>query len=288
MKLHFLYLLLICNTLFAQTQLSFNKSEIECEDKWIAYPTKDSTYTFGFVYIDQQAGPTLQLGGSFQIAADGRYVLTDTLTPYGEYATAGRGNNIKARLIPSSRKVALIPENKLSELMVSATPGWLKGYKSDTTSVNHFYRWGYIYNEWNKSDLALPYLERAHKTDASNADVLAELSYTYNALGKYDKTITLLKNSSNKNCYQYKEFTYALIHLGQLQEADNACKEAIQQCGDKSMKAEIAFNMAGAYYRQKDKTNYAIWSAETKKFAEPDDKWDVQNKKIDKLMQEMK
>jgi tetratricopeptide (TPR) repeat protein len=280
MKLHFLYLLLICNSLFAQTSLTFNKSEIECEDKWIVYHYKDSIYSFGFIYIDQQAGPTLQAGGSFKIAPNGSYTLIDT--------ASAKTYNIKARLIPSSRKVALIPENKLPELLVAATPDWLKVYKSDTSSVNHFYRWGYIYNEWDRSDLALPYLERAQQIDANNSDVLAELSYTYNALGKFEKAVTLLKNSSNKNCYQYKEFTYALIRLGQLQEADNACKEALQQCNDKSMKVEIAFNMAGAYYRQKDKANYAIWSAETKKYTEPNDRWDVQNKKIDKLAEEMK
>lgn len=46
------------------------------------------------------------------------------------------------------------------------------------------------------------------------------------------------------------------------------------------MKAEIALNMAGAYYRRKEKSNYEIWSKETKERAAPNDNFSLNIKKV--------
>jgi tetratricopeptide (TPR) repeat protein len=276
MKFNILYLLLLCNSVFGQTQLEFNKSHIECEDKWVFYPVKDSSYTYGFVYIDDQAGPTMQYGGSFKITADGRYRLNESQIK----------ESIKVRLLPNSGPVAIMPESKLSELQLPVRPDWLIHYKSDTTSARHLYRWGFIYNEFGKPELALTFLEKARQTDPNYKGLLSELAYTYNAVEKYERALDITNEIREKTCYDYKELTYALIKLLRLTEADLKCKEAISACDDKNMKAEIAFNMAGAYFEQNDQDHYYTWSKETKKWAEANDMFSVNIKKLDSKMKE--
>ena len=55
----------------AQNNLIFNKRFIECEDKWVAFQMdKDTSHTYGFIYIDSEAGLTLNLEGSFKQQSD--------------------------------------------------------------------------------------------------------------------------------------------------------------------------------------------------------------------------
>lgn len=272
MKLYFLYLLFLCNNLFAQSTLRFDKSYIECEDKWIAQPSEDSSYTFGFIYIDPQAGPTMHYGGNFKIAADGKFIPGKGLDISG---------TMKVRLEPSQFRVAIIPENKFTELQIPAIPDWLHAYKIDPLPVAVLYKRGYTFNEWDKPELALIALETAQQTDPNYPELSSELAYTYNALGKYEKALDVINDAKVKTCYSYKELTYALIKLGQLAEANTKCKEAMSVCNDKPMKAEIAFNLALEYYKIKDKANYTIWSNETKKWAEPNDRFSISIGKLD-------
>jgi hypothetical protein len=68
----FYLLLLISLNLFSQNQLKFDKRNVQCEDKWVAFQmNKDSTYTFGFIYIDSQAGLTFNSEGQFKIEKNG-------------------------------------------------------------------------------------------------------------------------------------------------------------------------------------------------------------------------
>jgi hypothetical protein len=55
--------------------LSYNLHMSDCENRWVALYHKrdDSNYTYGFVYIDPQAGFTLQIAGSFTIDSEGKY-----------------------------------------------------------------------------------------------------------------------------------------------------------------------------------------------------------------------
>lgn len=61
--------------------------------------------------------------------------------------------------------VAHIPENKFDELKITPIPDWLHFYKSDTSSVQRLFQWGYMYNGWSECAKALTYLERAKDND---------------------------------------------------------------------------------------------------------------------------
>lgn len=63
-----LFVLFISTQAKGQTLLNFNKRFVESEDRWVAFcMDKDSTFSFGFIYIDEQAGLTCKHEGQFKI-----------------------------------------------------------------------------------------------------------------------------------------------------------------------------------------------------------------------------
>ena len=61
-----------------QTDLQFNKKFIQSEDKWVAFSADSiGNHLFGFIYIDAQAGLTLNYNGSFKIDSNGKYILKE-------------------------------------------------------------------------------------------------------------------------------------------------------------------------------------------------------------------
>tara|TARA_B110000091_G_C13481521_1_gene336395 strand:- start:214 stop:600 length:387 start_codon:yes stop_codon:yes gene_type:complete len=72
MRLTIITLLLISNIGFSQTkstELKFETKYYNAVDNWVAFPKKetDSTFAYGFIYIDQMAGITLRYGGKFKV-----------------------------------------------------------------------------------------------------------------------------------------------------------------------------------------------------------------------------
>jgi hypothetical protein len=72
MKCALSFFLLITLSTAGQNPLGFNKRFVESEDKWVAFEMdKDSAYSYGFIYIDPQAGLTFNSEGSFTISSSG-------------------------------------------------------------------------------------------------------------------------------------------------------------------------------------------------------------------------
>ena len=245
----------------AQPSLNFNKRFVECEDKWVAFSiTKDSTYPYGFIYIDEQAGLTFDLAGFMKIDAIGKFIpgKLDTFS-------------MKYRLEPNNVKIALIPESKFDELGLLPVPDWLEIYKTTNDSVGRMVRWGYFYNHWGESAKALAYLEKAYKLNPGYKNAEFELAFAYNALERFNDAIMVLEKAivrTPKECLLYKELSYAQIHIEQLEKASESCTKGIRSCDDKKMKAEIAYNLTYSYFSKKDKANFEVWARETKKWAD--------------------
>ena len=264
--------LLLTTKAYAQPVLKFDKRFVESEDKWVALRGKPGEpYSYGFVYVDSQAGFTMQAGGTFTIDAQGKYIPSPM------------EHNVKVRLQPSQVKVALIPLDKLSELKVEFVPDWLKFYKSDTTSAAHFYRWGFTYNVWDYPAGALKFLKRAYQVDPKFNNLGTELGYTYNAIGQYNKAIEVLlasRSYSSDKCYAYKELSYAQMYSDQLAEAAKTASEGIAACDNKALKAEMAYNIAYRYHLIKNQADFELWSKETRRWAV---KGDVFTVNLDKM-----
>jgi len=258
---YLLFLFSICLTQTrAQSTLNFDKRFVQCEDRWVAFQVnEDSSHSYGFIYIDEQAGLTLNLEGSFKIASDNKFVPTKM-----------DSTNVKVRLEPNNVKVAIIPNSKFEELQISEIPDWLKYYKTDTASIERLFKWGFLYNSWDESVKALTFLEKAQKINSKYKGLEFELAYAYNSLAQYDKAIPVLESAIEdmpNDCLLYKELSYAQMHFGSLAKASVTCKKGISICSDKELRAEIAYNLAYQYYLKKDKDNFADWASETKKWA---------------------
>lgn len=269
----FILLLLVLSPLLlkAQTDLIYNKRFVESENKWVAFQrsAKDSTYQYGFIYIDSQAGLTLNLEGTFKINNNDIFAIVHNVN-------RDEKTNIKMRLQPNQIKVAWIPSSHFAELQISTMPDWMKYYRTDTTSAAHFFRWGFLYNDYGESEKALTYLEPAQKIDPDFKGLAFELAFAYNALGKFDKALPILENNIKKDpadCNSYQDLAYTQIHLDDIDKAIETYDTASKNCTKQSTKCEIAFNIAGHYYKLKVKDKFDHWAAEARKWVTPNDKY---------------
>ncbi|OAQ43644.1 hypothetical protein A5893_16960 [Pedobacter psychrophilus] len=260
MKYFLILLTLTSLNLKAQTDLNFNKRFVECEDKWVAFQiNKDSSYNYGFIYIDPTAGLTLNFEGSFKINSNFKFIpkkLDKT--------------SMKVRLQANNVKVALIPEGKLEELEVKIIPDWLKLYKSDSNSIQRLYNLGYMYNGWNECSKGLTFLLKANEINSEFKGLAVELAFSYNCLGDYEKAVKVLQKALSTNptdAYVNKELIYAQLKSGKLEDASKSCKEALAICKDTSYNGENCYNLLYTFYEKKDKENFSIWLEETKKWS---------------------
>ncbi|MCB9262877.1 MAG: hypothetical protein H6607_10935 [Flavobacteriales bacterium] len=252
MKYILIIVMLFATKLNAQTTLRFNKRFVQSEDKWVAFkPSKDSSYLFGFIYIDPEAGLTINYEGTFKVL------------PNGEFVPERFDNmSVKTRLQPNNVLVAFIPENKFEELKISAIPDWLQFYKTDTNSIERLYKWGFMYNGWNECEKALTFLEKAEKINPKFKGLAVELSYSYNCLGQYDKAESILKEEIKTNpndAYVNKEYIYTLAKNNKIDDAINQFETSLKTVTDREYNAENCFNILQYFYTQKDKTNFKKW-----------------------------
>ena len=242
---------------FSQEKLIFNSKFTQIEDKWVAFEADSiGSHNFGFIYIDSQAGLTFDYAGSFKIDNNGAFI-------FKKKETEGA---MKVRLEPNNVLVATIPESHFSELGISKFPEWLKFYKKDENAIERLYKWGYMYNGWNECAKALEFLEKANKINPDYKGLRVELGFSYNCLNQSEKAIVILKQAVEhepNDAYIYKELLYSQIHNNQLEEAIKTYEKIIKDVKNKTYNTENAYNILGAYYRQKNLEKFNEWIAKT-------------------------
>ena len=257
---YFTLLLLFCalNT-HAQLNLKFDSGLLEAEKNWVCLPmNKDSTYTYGFVYLDNFAGLTFHLDGSFSISKEGKVNLKKQPST----------QMMKQRIAPTKLKVAIIPTTLYSDLQITATPEWLTFYNKGENDVGRLFNLGSTSNAWNQSEKALVYLEKVKNINPNYRLLSFEFAFAYNALKQFDKASTFLVEAIKKNpndCLLYKELVYTQINLRQIDKAIETTNSALEACNDKNIKAEILRNITYYYYSEKDKVQFKVWAEKAKK-----------------------
>lgn len=264
------FILLIFPILFfGQDDLVFNKRNVQCEDKWVAFQmNSDSTYTFGFIYIDAQAGLTFNNEGKFKINPKGKFIKIESEEMIN--------TSLKSRLKPNKILLTEIPKSKFKELKIVKFPEWLKIYKSDEDSIERLYRWGYLYNEYNEFEKALTYLVKADKIDPNFKGLQTEIAFSYNTLGNYELALIALKKSRDldpNNCYTLKEVAYSYTKLTQLDKVIETYNKMKDICAEKNYVSETAYNLAYEYFKIKDKTEFYKWKTETEKLLSNDNQY---------------
>jgi tetratricopeptide (TPR) repeat protein len=261
-----LVVLFIPSMSFTQNSaLEFDKKYYECEDKWVAFPKSDTdtSYMFGFIYLDEQAGFTFNLESVFMILETGEY----------QGLPRDSGSNVKFRLQPNTKLVAIIPADKLTDLNLPLVPDWLKYYKEKTDTLKSLISRGFHYNHVGASNIALTYLEKASEIDKHADRLEFELAYAYNATKQYDKAVSVLKSAienNPKNYFFYRELGFAFKGLTKIEEAEQTYLKGIEMSDDNFQKSEMAVNMAQAYFELNDKKKFKKWAKLTKKYAKKD------------------
>src|SRR5690606_5165966 len=248
---------LVAAKLSAQSNLNFNQRFVESEDQWVALQrNEDDSYGYGFIYIDDDAGLTLNYEGIF------------TITSNGEFIPKKIDRSMKARLEPNDVLVAVIPKEKFKELKIEAVPDWLKYYKENENSIERLYKWGFMYNGWNECAKALTFLEKAQKINPKHPQLAVELAFSYNCLKQYNKAESILEKeikSNSKDAYVSKEYIYTLTKSNNIDKAIKQYKTAAKTIEDKQYDAENCYNILQHFYFKKDKENFNIWYKELSK-----------------------
>lgn len=266
MRITILALIFISNIGLAQnnpTELKFDKKYYEAVDKWVAFPKNetDSTFYYGFIYIDEQAGFTYQLGSTFIIDSSNNYlpeVIDSTF-------------NAKYRIDQNWKPVSIIPQEKLIELNLPTEPEWLKYYKENSDSVSYLKNIGYHYNHVGASNLALKPLLKAYEIEPHFDGLEFELSFAYNALGQFENAIPILEKaieSNPENFYFYRELGFSYKNLNKIEEAEKTYRKGIKMSDNDFEKSEMAVNMAQSYFELRNKEKFNEWAKLTRKYAE--------------------
>lgn len=242
---------------YSQDKLIFDTKFVQSEDKWVAFEADSiGSHIFGFIYIDSQAGLTLDYAGTFNIDDKGKFILKKKETE----------GTMKVRLQPNNKLVAIIPESHFSELEISKFPKWLKYYKEDENSIERLYKWGFMYNGWGECAKALEFLEKANKINPDYKGLRVELGFSYNCLNQPERAIVILKEAIKhepNDAYIYKELLYSQIHSDQLEDAIKTYEKILKDVEDKTYNTENAYNILGAYFRQKNLEKFNEWIAKT-------------------------
>jgi tetratricopeptide (TPR) repeat protein len=248
--------------------LNYDSHMSDCENRWVSLYHKpgDADYTYGFVYIDPQAGFTLHYFGRFTIDSEGNFhVAPNPLPP----TTA----SLKIRL-DQNGIAALLPARALAQLRLPERPDWLKYYQDEADPVTHKVNWGYFYNGIGDSQRALGFLEAAYKESPDAPRVVFELTYAYNATGRPEDAIRVAKNDFVKNPKEEllcREIAFAYLHMKSYKEATEQYQACIALCGDSESqmaeKSELAMNLGSAYRALGDAASRNAWLEKAKSWA---------------------
>lgn len=240
----------------------------DCENQWVAlyHRPEDTTYTYGFVYIDPEAGFTVHYFGRFTIDASGNFHLAANPLPSDKAS-------LKIRL-DQNGVAARLPAQALLQLQLPQKPEWLKYYEDKADPVTHKVTWGFFYNAIGDSQRALGFLEPAYKERPDAPRVVFELTYAYNATDRPDDAIRVAKGEFAKNSKDEllcREIAFAYLHRKSYNEATEQYRACIALCGDSESqmaeKSELAMNLSSAYRALGETARRDEWWEKAKNWA---------------------
>lgn len=264
-KILFTLLLMTLNTIsiFSQNlSLEFNKHYYECFEKWVVLDKEANalTYSYGFIYLDLEAGFTFHLEGKIK-NVDGVLKIDNETEKL----------SLKVRLENNWQKVALLNESQLKMLSLPKTPEWLTFYKQNDGSVENLIIIGYHFNHIGQSLKAIEFLEKAYKMNPHKEKLEFELGFAYNATEQYNKAKDILElalKQDENNYMFYRELGYTYLHLNDGNGAEKTYKAGIQKSKSREQSSEMAVNMAYHYFQKRNIKKYEEWRKITLEYTE--------------------
>ncbi|MGB1314191.1 MAG: tetratricopeptide repeat protein [Bizionia paragorgiae] len=270
-KITALGLLLIATIGFSQNEqasLKFDTQYFNAVDKWVAFPKKDtdSTYAYGFIYLDNQAGFTFNYETQFQIKEHNlKSIPKDATVGYAKY-----------RLEPNTSLVAVLNKKQISDLKLPEQPEWLSIYKAGSNEVSYLKNEGFHFNHVGACHLALKPLLKAYGIQPHFDGLEFELAYAYNHLGQFKEAIPVLEKAienNPKNFYFYRELGFSLVNLNNIEDAEKTYLIGIKKSDNDFEKSEMAVNMAQAYFKLKNKQKFDEWAQLTRLYAKKESRY---------------
>lgn len=263
LSITFLLHCFLCLSQNSISGLTFNKRHVDAVDKWVAFPDKDidSVFYCGFIYIDQQAGFTYQMKSKFAINSSGEFLLE------AEDSTV----NIKVRLEPEWKNIAIIPDERLAEMGLPKVPDWLKFYKEDEGKVSYLKDIGWHYNHMGACEHALIPLLAAYEKEPHYKGLEFEIGFAYNALQAFAEAKEVLEKAYKhdpKDPFILRELGYTYKGLGEIDKAEKIYTDGMKKSKNDFEKSEMALNMAQVYFQLKNRKKFDKWAKLTRKYAE--------------------
>lgn len=246
----------------------YDRHMSDCENRWVVLHKElgDESYTYGFVYIDPEAGFTLHLWGRFTVDANGKYQVAANPFPRDKFS-------VKIRL-DGNGVAALLPRDAQEQLGLPEKPDWLAAYEDKSDPTRHKVLWGIHYNAIGDSKRALEYLEPAYKENPSAPRLVFELAYAYNALDRSQDAIRVSKDDFAKNPKDEllcREIAFAHLRLKSYKEAAEQYQACIRLCGDAEAlmaeKSELAMNLSGVFDKLGEPSKRDEWREKAKTWA---------------------
>jgi hypothetical protein len=257
---YLLILLLLCAIgAKAQNGLTFDKRLLDCENKWIAISLdSESRYAYGFVYLDYSAGLTFDLYGSFTVDS-------------GAYKPKII-NNQRSRITPTEVKVAIIPAERLKELVVEEFPTKYKNYAGNNNTNYRYIKFIQIFNSWKEYNMASKYVLALSETERGFPSYIEEDPTDKNK--KIRKTFEI--TTANFSHYAKKEEAYkrdifTLTQANKMEEAEQAYLHALIYCSNEAAKADMAYNITYQYYKNANREKFDFWCKEINRWIIPQD-----------------
>lgn len=271
MRLLLLSFFLLANTVFAQNEtpaLKFDTKFYDAVDNWVAFPSQksDSIFNYGYIYIDEDAGFTFEIGNTFTITNDNKFIAKPP----------SKTNRSIYRIDKNWKPLAIIPKDKVAEMGLPEQPESMDVYKENSESASYLKNIGYFYNSVGASHQALEPLKKAYKKEPHFNGLEFELSFAYNALRKFEKAVPVLKKALENdpdNYRFYRELGFAYLNLQRFDEAEKIYRNGIALTEDTFQKSEMAVNMAQAYFQLKNKEKFKEWAEITRKHAKENSRY---------------
>jgi tetratricopeptide (TPR) repeat protein len=252
----FFYSALLLGQNNKQPNIAFDTNYLNAVDHWVVLPKKetDNSYLMGYIYLDEILGIT--------------FVFEHTLTLDLKEAAAAKTNlnsfSSKKKLDAATPFVYLLPLYKITQLHLPEKPEWIEIYDRFEKSTADLVLKGYQYNAIGKSNLALPFLEKAYEKEPLTKNLAFELSYAYNATEQYEKAVGVLNEAiklDSKNFMLYRELGFSFLKTERIEAAENIYEKGVACCENATEKRAMAIDMAQLFFELKDQLKFEKWTA---------------------------
>lgn len=243
----------ICAQIKVPADFSFSTPFHEAVNKYIVFSPKpdDKQLMLGVAYIDPTAGYSYRYFGNITVD-NGKL----------NFVPAEENADFIARWQNLDLKVAVLPDERVGQLKLSAYPEFLKFYQTDKLDRDFLVDILSFQNGAGYSNLALPQLEKLRKENYKSAKFYFELAFAYNALNQSSKAEEVIYEAEKNNLKDellIKEMHYALLHQNKLMLAGDYLESNFKNFKSKNYKSESIVNQIINYSNQKDVVNAKKW-----------------------------